>query len=415
MLDSATKTMWLFGINKNNRRTSMRTTLTLSAALVAALLSGCATQSSNTFQPFQAEDLSAQVKAGLLVQKTNTFFVLNDSSSSMGKTFLNSAEYSGTKLDVEKNLLNKFNKTIPAIPLSSGLRSFGFGPCLGWSHTHLNQPLQNYSKAGFDSAITSLTCSSGGTPLAEAIEASNADLASASGNIALLVFSDGMDEFSPLPAAQALKARYGDRLCIYTVWVGNEQDAPGQTNLQEVANISNCGFATDVNAISNPAGMGNFVKNVFFKPGSPVKECSQLDDDNDGVNNCLDKCPNTPKGAKVDKDGCWAYHGIFFDFDSDKIKPNFDPALENAVEVLHINPELSIEIQGHTDSFGSDDYNLNLSERRAKAVKNELIRRGIDGHRMSTIGYGESKPADTNETDEGRAYNRRVVFDRAKK
>jgi hypothetical protein len=97
----------------------MRTTLTLSAALVAALLSGCATQSSNTFQPFQAEDLSAQVKAGLLVQKTNTFFVLNDSSSSMGKTFLNSAEYSGTKLDVEKNLLNKFNKTIPAIPLSS--------------------------------------------------------------------------------------------------------------------------------------------------------------------------------------------------------------------------------------------------------------------------------------------------------
>src|SRR5574343_868724 len=127
------------------RRRHMQKTLALSAALTAALVSGCATQSTNSFQAFQADDLNAQVKAGLLVQKTNSFLILNDSSYSMGKTYLNSAEYSGNKMDVEKNLLNKFNQTIPEISLTSGLRSFGFGPCLNWSQTKLNQPMQNYS------------------------------------------------------------------------------------------------------------------------------------------------------------------------------------------------------------------------------------------------------------------------------
>ena len=54
-------------------------------------------------------------------------------------------------------------------------------------------------------------------------------------------------------------------------------------------------------------------------------DCSTLDDDKDGVSNCADKCPDTPKGAIVDKDGCWAFHGVLFDFDSDKVKSKYDP------------------------------------------------------------------------------------------
>ncbi|OAI09986.1 flagellar motor protein MotB [Methylomonas lenta] len=388
----------------------MQKMLTLTAALTGLVLSGCATQSSNSFQAFQADDLNAQVKSGLLVQKTNSFFVLNDSSSSMSKTYLNSADYSGTKLDVEKNLLNKFNHTIPDITLSSGLRSFGYGPCTDWSTSHLNQPLQSYSTSGFESAITSLECSSGGTPLAEAVEAAKGDIASAPGNIALVVFSDGMDETSPVPAAEALKAQYGDRLCIYTVWVGNEADTAGQENLQSIVDTAGCGMATDVNAISSAAGMSNFVKQVLFKPGNPVPDCSQLDEDHDGVNNCLDKCPDTPTGAMVDNHGCWSYHGVFFDFDSDKIKDKFHPLLKNAVEVMKLNPSLTVEIQGHTDSVGSVGYNLGLSERRANAVENSLIQNGVDDRRMTTIGFGKSHPAESNATEEGRAYNRRVEF-----
>lgn len=395
----------------------MNNKLLFTATLASALLSGCATQSSNSFQAFQPEDLNSLVKSGKLVQKTNSFFVLNDSSSSMSKTYLESVDYAGTKLDVEKNLLNKFNKTIPSIPLSSGLRSFGFGPCLGWSTTHLNQPVQQYTQAGFDSAITSLTCSSGGTPIADALSISNSDLASAPGNIALIVFSDGMDETSPAATAEALKSQYGDKLCIYTVWVGNSEDESGQATLQQISDIGACGFATTGSAISNPAGMSEFVKRVFLKPGvvPAAADCSKLDDDKDGVNNCLDKCPDTPTGAIVDKDGCWAFHGVLFDFDKAEVKSKYHPLIQNAIEVMKLNPGLTVEIQGHTDSYGTDAYNQKLSERRASAVKNELAKQGVDGKRLSTVGFGESQPVESNETDEGRAYNRRVVYKRTDK
>lgn len=393
----------------------MRKYLLFTATVAGALLSGCATQSSNTFQAFQADDLNPLVQSGKLVQKTNSFFVLNDSSSSMSKTYTNSMDYSGTKLDVEKNLLYKFNKTIPAITLSSGLRSFGFGPCVHWSATYLNQPVQAYSQAGFEGAIASLQCSSGGTPLSDALSASSTDLTGAPGNIAVIVFSDGQDESSPVPEAEALKTQYGDKLCIYTVWVGNEDEADGQATLQQINDIAGCGFATTASAISTASGMSDFVKQVFFKPGAPAPACSQLDDDNDGVNNCADKCPDTPKGAIVDKDGCWAFHGVLFDFDSDKVKSKYDPLIQNAVEVMNLNPGLTVEIQGHTDSYGTDAYNEKLSERRANSVKKELVKQGVDGDRLTTVGFGESEPVESNDTDEGRAYNRRVVYKRTDK
>ncbi len=377
-----------------------------STAISIALLSGCATQSNNNFQAFQAQDLNALVKSGQLVQKTDSFFVINDSSSSMSNTY--QGDTAGTKLDAEKDLLNKFNKTIPTLNLNSGLRSFGFGPCLSWNTSVLNQPLQKYSQAGFNDAITSLSCSSGGTPLADALEATAQDISSAPGNIALIVFSDGKDDSSPAPAAAALKTQHGDKLCIYTVWVGNENDTIGQANLSQIANTSSCGFATTAANISSPAGMTEFVKNVFLKAGSPVTPL--VDNDQDGVIDPKDKCPNSPKGAIVDKDGCWAFHGVLFDFDSDKIKSTNDPLIANAVHVLKLNPQLSIEIQGHTDSYGKDAYNQKLSERRALAVKNELVRQGVASSRLSTAGFGESDPVDTNETDAGRAYNRRVAY-----
>lgn len=102
---------------------------------------------------------------------------------------------------------------------------------------------------------------------------------------------------------------------------------------------------------------------------------------------------------------------IFFDFDKSDLKNESKTELDRALKVLAEYPTINIQIEGHTDNIGTDDYNQNLSERRAKAVEAYLIQNGLDPKRIiKVIGFGESKPVDTNETDEGRAYNRRVEF-----
>ncbi|HEX8038776.1 MAG TPA: OmpA family protein, partial [Chryseosolibacter sp.] len=89
--------------------------------------------------------------------------------------------------------------------------------------------------------------------------------------------------------------------------------------------------------------------------------------------------------------------------------------LNKVVEFLKQNGTVEIEISGHTDNKGSDDYNQTLSQGRSEAVVNYIISQGIDSFRLTAHGYGESKPIDTNDSDEGRANNRRVEFTILKK
>jgi OOP family OmpA-OmpF porin len=157
--------------------------------------------------------------------------------------------------------------------------------------------------------------------------------------------------------------------------------------------------------------MANYVERVLYSKSKIKANVGVLDSDGDGVPDYQDKCPDTPKGAKVDKDGCWAYHGVFFDFDKATIKPEYHGLFENAVHVMNINPGLEVQIEGHTDSIGSAAYNQKLSERRAKSVKNHLVEKGVSASRMTTKGFGESDPITGNDTASGRAYNRRVEFE----
>lgn len=101
---------------------------------------------------------------------------------------------------------------------------------------------------------------------------------------------------------------------------------------------------------------------------------------------------------------------IYFDFDKTTLKSESFVELDKVVDLLKNNPSVEIEISGHTDSKGGDDYNLNLSQGRSQAVVDYLISQGIDSYRLSAQGYGETKPIDTNDTEEGRANNRRVEF-----
>lgn len=105
-------------------------------------------------------------------------------------------------------------------------------------------------------------------------------------------------------------------------------------------------------------------------------------------------------------------NNVFFDFDKYDLKPESFPELNRLASFLNMpeNQDLTIEIEGHTDIVGSDEYNMNLSERRAKAVAKYLIDKGCNSKRIKIKGYGATQPIDTNETAEGRAKNRRVVI-----
>jgi len=135
-----------------------------------------------------------------------------------------------------------------------------------------------------------------------------------------------------------------------------------------------------------------------------------LDSDGDGVPDYRDACPRTPRGALVDERGCWVIGDTLFDFDKYVIKPQYYPLLDQVIGVLKKNPSLKVEIEGHTDNFGSRAYNEILSHRRANAVMNYLIQGGIDKKRLSAVGYDFSRPRASNENEEGRALNRRVQF-----
>jgi outer membrane protein OmpA-like peptidoglycan-associated protein len=101
---------------------------------------------------------------------------------------------------------------------------------------------------------------------------------------------------------------------------------------------------------------------------------------------------------------------IYFDFDKTTLKSESFVELDKVVNFLKKNTTVSIEISGHTDSKGSDTYNANLSQGRSQSVVDYLISQGIDSSRLEAHGYGESKPIDSNETEAGRASNRRVEF-----
>ncbi len=135
------------------------------------------------------------------------------------------------------------------------------------------------------------------------------------------------------------------------------------------------------------------------------------DSDKDGVPDKIDKCPNTPKGLVVNHYGCPVITTLRFNFDFNKykIKKIYYPQIKKIAEILKANPKLKIEIDGYTDDIGSKAYNLQLSLKRARALKNILVNvYKINPKRIVVKGFGEAYPLVPNTTSTNRALNRRV-------
>ena len=179
--------------------------------------------------------------------------------------------------------------------------------------------------------------------------------------------------------------------------------------------------------------------------GPPVDAVGcTLDDDQDGVANSIDQCPNTPLGTEVDETGCEIIYdqdgdgvldeadhcpntpagtpvnsigcdediaiilkGVFFEYKSFALTANSQTILDKMAGKI-IAGKAEVLVAGHTDSVGGNAYNIKLSDNRAASVKNYLISQGVPGNDISSEGFGEANPIASNETDAGRAENRRV-------
>lgn len=148
----------------------------------------------------------------------------------------------------------------------------------------------------------------------------------------------------------------------------------------------------------------------------PLRGPIDPDRDHDGVLNADDRCPRTPEGTAVDARGCvpvvevLVLEGITFLFDSAEIQPGHEDDLIEAVRMLEDNPEVRIEIGGHTDDIGDPAHNERLSSDRAQSVAEWLVNHGIDRSRLRVRGYGMSAPRVPNTDEASRARNRRIEF-----
>ncbi len=334
-------------------------------------------------------------QAGGCIEKVDNFLVILDASGSMGDVYKD-----GIKLTLAKETVNNMNQTIPDLKLMGALRTFGVGVRAYQKKTALVYGVTQYTKEGLEGGVAIAKRAGGNSPLCMAIDGASEDLQATEGDIAVIIVSDGkeMDD-APVEAAKKMKCQYGKRVCIYTIQIGDCK--VGKKLLDRVANEGGCGFSVNADDLSSGQGMANFVEAVFCQKG-------ERDSDGDGVLDSADKCPDTIAGAKVNTVGCWVVKGINFSTNKAEIRPQDHAGLDEVVVVLKENPTVKVEIQGHTDNMGAEDYNQALSEKRANAVKAYFVEKGIAKDRLSAKGYGMSQPIASNDTVEGRFQNRRV-------
>jgi len=335
------------------------------------------------------------------VKKVDNFIILVDRSGSMDDKYVGSKQ---TKLVQAKAILERMNTMIPELGYNGGLDLAAYAKEI--------QALAPYAAASYGGSIAKIPTLVGSnpTPLGEGLLALEPALQGASGRNAVIIVSDGQENTGAgsLKIASALAEKYN--VCFHTISFADTVGG-NQALLDSITALKPCGVGVSASALADDAALQKFVKDVFYDVAK--EDPCALDDDGDGVNNCLDKCPGTEKGLVVDANGCpvpAVYKlKINFDFDKSNIKPQYHQELADFANTMKKYPNVPVEIDGHTDSIGTDAYNQKLSERRANSVRDYLIKKlGLDAKLLTAVGFGESKPIADNKTDAGRAENRRI-------
>jgi OOP family OmpA-OmpF porin len=262
------------------------------------------------------------------------------------------------------------------------------------------------------------------TPMDKAIEAAGSDLRGAAGDSAIVIVSDfsdepGIDDLrieAVISAAAKLDKEYGDKLCIYTIQVGN---VPGGKELAEqLVQSVRCGDAVNADDLATPAAMAAFVEKIISGKGSlhgaavaaPVGAGAISDADAAERARAAALARERELAEANRLAGRTDLEHIRFDFDKSTLRPKDREVLKRHSEMFLKEKETTIIVEGHCDEIGTTEYNLALGQRRAAEVMKYLVASGVDEKRIKTISYGKERPLDLGHTDEARATNRRAQF-----
>ncbi len=345
--------------------------------------------------------------------KVNDFIVILDAS---GSKYL---PYSGKiKLKVAKDIVRRFNQHTPKRPLFGGLRRYGF-EAGAWSvPTALIYGMADYSRPGFARSIETVRWAGGKSPMTLAIDKASDDFQQAKGHyLALVIVSDGkIYQGDPLGAARNIKARYGDRICIYTCLVG---DLPfGWDLLKRIAKAGKCGYAIKADDLDPEKTMRDWVDDVFHRgrkaePDEPIIARPKKE------RPPIRERETPPIVRPAEKGPCELLDELLrrlkvqFELNKWKIRPEYRADLDYLAHLMIKCEDAILDIQGHTCNIWTEKYNMKLSHLRATEVMKYLVNRGVNPNRLAVSGAGLTIPAASNKTEGGRVANRRVEFRRS--
>ena len=339
--------------------------------VISLVLAGCS--SNPPYTPASVQPVSIDTTA--YAPKVASFVVILDVSSSMGEDYQDRP-----KVHTAQDLAASFNSSVPPLDFQAGLVTFGnsSGRCFGQGTANAVYGLTSYKPADFATALGSLECAGGTTPMTDGIDATTQLLSAESGMTAVILISDfqWVNAGSVMSAASQLKAQHANKLCLHTIKVGD--NTTGDALIASLNEVAGCDSAVQAGDIASTDAMANYVTEVLLAP---------LEYEQHAVS-----------------------ASALFDFDKAILKEQGKAELHNLDEYIKSKAlqVADINVIGHTDSMGSAEYNQGLSERRAMAVKEYMVSEGIDASIIDVSGKGESAPVASNDTDEGRALNRRV-------
>ena len=310
-----------------------------------------------------------------MVPKVDNFVFFVDQSSSMAWAYKGQryVQFGGvSKIMMAKQTLAELNKVIPALPYKAGLAEFA-------PYAQIQAPTP-YDKAVLDKSIAGIKTNFEAygrlTPMGVGLQGLDKVIGGLSGKTAVIILSDGDSNLGidPVGVATQMQAKYGDKLCFSVISFADNKH--GEMVLKAIAALSKCScFALGEELLRNQTAREEFLK------------CSLYDFIEDEV---------------------VIFRSIYFDFNKYNIKKEFIPVLDEGVAIIKSKSNLAVVLEGHTDSIGSEKYNMALSIRRANSVKAYFVKKGVDAGRITAVGFGKMNPRYDNKTAEGRKLNRRV-------